>query len=89
MSRILVIDNYDSFTWNLVHLIGPEVSAIDVVRNDEVSAEEVRRLAPDAIVLSPGPCTPNEAGISLEVVREVSPTVPTSGCENTAVGIIS
>jgi anthranilate synthase component 2 len=79
MSRILVIDNYDSFTWNLVHLIGPEVSAIDVVRNDEVSAEEVRRLAPDAIVLSPGPCTPNEAGISLEVLRAVSPEVPTLG----------
>jgi anthranilate synthase component 2 len=79
MSRILVVDNYDSFTWNLVHLIGPEVDAIDVVRNDEVGAEDIKRLAPDAIVLSPGPCTPNEAGISLELVREVSPTIPTLG----------
>lgn len=79
MSRILVIDNYDSFTWNLVHLIGPEVETIEVVRNDEVGADEVKRLAPDAIVLSPGPCTPNEAGISLDVVREVSPAIPTLG----------
>ncbi len=79
MSRILVIDNYDSFTWNLVHLIGPQVRSVEVVRNDEVDAEAVLALHPDAIVLSPGPCTPNEAGISLEVVRRVSPTIPTLG----------
>ena len=79
MSRILVIDNYDSFTWNLVHLIGPQVDSIDVVRNDEVGADDVLALDPDAVVLSPGPCTPNEAGISLEIVRRVAPTIPTLG----------
>jgi anthranilate synthase component 2 len=79
MSRILVIDNYDSFTWNLVHLIGPQVNSIDVVRNDEVGTDDVLALNPDAIVLSPGPCTPNEAGISLEIVRRVAPTIPTLG----------
>jgi anthranilate synthase component 2 len=79
MTRVLVIDNYDSFTWNLVHLIGPQAGSIDVVRNDEVTAQEVLSERPDAIVLSPGPCTPNEAGISLDVVRQVSPTIPTLG----------
>jgi anthranilate synthase component 2 len=79
MTRVLVIDNYDSFTWNLVHLIGPQAGSIDVVRNDEVSAEDVLAEKPDAIVLSPGPCTPNEAGISLAVVRQVSPMIPTLG----------
>ena len=79
MLRILVIDNYDSFTWNLVHLIGGFTTAIDVVRNDEVTPEAILADAPDAIVLSPGPCTPNEAGVCLDVVRRVSPTVPTFG----------
>jgi anthranilate synthase component 2 len=79
MTRVLVIDNYDSFTWNLVHLIGPQAGSIEVVRNDEVSAADVLADKPDAIVLSPGPCTPNEAGISLDIVRQVSPTIPTLG----------
>jgi anthranilate synthase component 2 len=79
MTRVLVIDNYDSFTWNLVHLIGPQAGSIEVVRNDEVSAKDVLAEKPDAIVLSPGPCTPNEAGISLDVVRQVSPMIPTLG----------
>lgn len=79
MSKVLVLDNYDSFTWNLVHLIGPLASAIEVVRNDEVSADDVMARRPDAIVISPGPCTPNEAGISLDLVRRVSPTIPTLG----------
>ncbi len=69
MSDILVIDNYDSFTWNLVHLIGPLAGSIEVVRNDAITVEEIRRRAPDALVLSPGPCTPSEAGICLDVVR--------------------
>jgi anthranilate synthase component 2 len=79
MSKVLVLDNYDSFTWNLVHLIGPLAGSIEVVRNDEVSVDDVRSFAPDAIVVSPGPCTPNEAGISLDVIREVAPKVPTLG----------
>jgi anthranilate synthase component 2 len=64
MTRVLVIDNYDSFTWNLVHLLGPLATSVDVVRNDAISTDEVLASPPDAIVLSPGPCTPNEAAIS-------------------------
>jgi anthranilate synthase component II len=79
MSGIVVIDNYDSFTWNLVHLIGPLVDAIRVVRNDETTAQALLAEAPDAIVLSPGPCTPNEAGISLDVIRDCGATVPILG----------
>jgi anthranilate synthase component 2 len=74
MSRLLVIDNYDSFTWNLVHLLGPLVSAVEVVRNDETSAEAVVAAEYDAVVLSPGPCTPNEAGICLDLVRHAAAT---------------
>ena len=62
MTRVLVIDNYDSFTWNLVHLLGPLATRVDVVRNDAITTDEVLAARPDAIVLSPGPCTPNEAG---------------------------
>ena len=76
---ILVIDNYDSFTWNLVHLIGPLVRSVEVVRNDETSVEAIRARAPHAIVLSPGPCTPNEAGICLEVIRDLGATTPIFG----------
>ena len=79
MSNVLVIDNYDSFTWNLVHLIGPLCGSIDVVRNDAVTVEDIRARAPDAIVLSPGPCTPNEAGICLEAVRELGSEIPIFG----------
>ena len=79
MAEVVVIDNYDSFTWNLVHLIGPLVERIRVVRNDETTAEALLAQAPDAIVLSPGPCTPNEAGICLDVVRDVGRSVPIFG----------
>ena len=79
MSTVLVLDNYDSFTWNLVHLIGQLVATIEVVRNDEVSVADVRALAPKAIVVSPGPCTPNEAGISLDLIRDLAPEIPTLG----------
>lgn len=79
MTRVLVVDNYDSFTWNLVHLIGPLAGSIDVVRNDEVTTDAVLAARPDAIVISPGPCTPNEAGISLELVEKVGPRIPTLG----------
>ena len=79
MAAVVVVDNYDSFTWNLVHLIGPLVERIRVVRNDETTPEKLLDEAPDAIVLSPGPCTPNEAGICLDVIREVGPRVPVFG----------
>ncbi|HEY8384245.1 MAG TPA: aminodeoxychorismate/anthranilate synthase component II [Microvirga sp.] len=79
MTRVLVIDNYDSFTWNLVHLIGPLASAVEVVRNDATTAEAVLADRPDAIVLSPGPKTPNEAGLCLDLVERASPTIPTFG----------
>lgn len=76
---ILVIDNYDSFTWNLVHYIGGQGAEVDVVRNDKISADEVIASDPDAIVLSPGPCTPNEAGICLELVEKASASIPMLG----------
>ena len=79
MSNVLVIDNYDSFTWNLVHLIGPLCGRIDVVRNDQLDVAGIRARAPDALVLSPGPCTPNEAGVCLDVVRELGAEVPIFG----------
>jgi anthranilate synthase component II len=79
MTRVLVIDNYDSFTWNLVHLVAPLVGEVEVVRNDGTSVEAVRAARPDAIILSPGPCTPNEAGICLDLVRRASPEIPTFG----------
>jgi len=76
---ILVIDNYDSFTWNLVQYLGEIGAEPTVRRNDEVSVDDVRRLAPERIVVSPGPCTPAEAGISVDVIRELGPTIPILG----------
>ena len=78
-ARLLMIDNYDSFTYNLVQYLGELGEDVKVVRNDEMTADEVERLAPARIVLSPGPCTPNEAGISLEVVRRFAGRVPILG----------
>jgi anthranilate synthase component II len=76
---ILVIDNYDSFTYNLVQYLG-ELGADPVVhRNDAIGVEDVGRLAPSAIVLSPGPCTPREAGITLDVIRRWGSTIPMLG----------
>jgi anthranilate synthase/aminodeoxychorismate synthase-like glutamine amidotransferase len=65
----LVIDNYDSFTYNLVQYLGELGAALEVVRNDQASVDELLRSAPDRVVVSPGPCTPDQAGITLEVVR--------------------
>ena len=79
MSDVLVIDNYDSFTWNLVHLIGPLSGRVAVERNDAITVAQIRERAPDAIVLSPGPCSPNEAGICLDVVRELGAEIPIFG----------
>ncbi|MBR9988256.1 MAG: aminodeoxychorismate/anthranilate synthase component II [Gemmatimonadetes bacterium] len=76
---LLVIDNYDSFTWNLVQLIG-ELGVEPVVkRNDEISVDDIADLAPERIVISPGPCTPAEAGISVDVIRRYGATIPTLG----------
>ncbi len=76
---LLVIDNYDSFTWNLVQFLG-ELGAEPVVRrNDEIPLDEIEALQPDRIVISPGPCTPAEAGISVDVVRRFGPTTPILG----------
>ena len=69
---ILVIDNYDSFTYNLVHYIGACGEEVVVKRNDEITLEEIQKLNPDKVIISPGPCTPNEAGISVELVKNTS-----------------
>jgi len=76
---ILMIDNYDSFTFNLVQYLGELGADVAVHRNDQIDVEGVRRLAPDGIVISPGPCTPNEAGISLEVIRAFAGEIPLLG----------
>jgi anthranilate synthase component II len=69
MTSVLIIDNYDSFTYNLVQYLGELGAEVGVVRNDKATVEELRRLGPDRVVVSPGPCTPREAGISVEAVR--------------------
>jgi anthranilate synthase/aminodeoxychorismate synthase-like glutamine amidotransferase len=77
--RVLIIDNYDSFTYNLVQYLGELEAEVLVRRNDEVSPEEVAALHPDRIVISPGPCTPNEAGVSLGVIEKAPEGVPILG----------
>ncbi|OTA41735.1 MAG: anthranilate synthase component 2, partial [Symbiobacterium thermophilum] len=76
---IVVIDNYDSFTYNLVQCLGELGATLAVYRNDQVSVEQVAAARPEAIVISPGPCTPDEAGISLELIRRLGPTTPILG----------
>ncbi len=76
---ILVIDNYDSFTYNLVQYFGELGAAIRVVRNDQITLDEIEKLAPERIVVSPGPCTPHEAGVSCEVIRTFGPRIPVLG----------
>ena len=76
---ILMIDNYDSFTYNLVQYLGELGEDVRVVRNDELSVADIGRLAPEKIVISPGPCTPNEAGISVALIRELGGTAPILG----------
>ena len=77
--RVLVLDNYDSFTYNLVQYLGELGAEVLVRRNDEASPDEVPKLHLDRIVISPGPCTPSEAGISLEVIGKASAEVPLLG----------
>lgn len=76
---VLMIDNYDSFTYNLVQYLGELGEEVVVYRNDQIEVDEIARLAPQHIVISPGPCTPNEAGISVTVIERFGPSVPILG----------
>ncbi len=76
---VLLIDNYDSFTYNLFHYLGELGADVRVVRNDEITAGEALKSGAESIVLSPGPCTPNEAGICLEVIEKANGTIPILG----------
>ncbi len=79
MPNVVLIDNYDSFTWNLVHALGALGAKVEVYRNDAISVDALAAKQPDAIVISPGPCTPNEAGISLEIIRRLGGKTPILG----------
>ena len=76
---LLMIDNYDSFTFNIVQYLGQMGQDVQVYRNDKISLDEIRALKPQAIFLSPGPCTPKEAGITVDVVRELYTSIPMMG----------
>ncbi len=79
MLRVVVIDNYDSFTYNLVQYLGELGAEVLVFRNDAIAPERIAELEPTHLVISPGPCTPNEAGISVEVIRQYAGKVPILG----------
>ncbi|MDR7194181.1 anthranilate synthase component II [Luteimonas terrae] len=76
---LLMIDNYDSFTWNLVQYLQALGAEVRVERNDALSVDAIEKLAPERIVISPGPCTPNEAGVSLELIERLGATTPILG----------
>ncbi len=76
---LLMIDNYDSFTYNLVQYLGELGVTVKVIRNDELDVDAIEALAPERIVISPGPCTPNEAGVSVDVVRRFGERLPILG----------
>jgi para-aminobenzoate synthetase component II len=76
---ILVIDNYDSFTYNLVQYLGELGAQLEIVRNDKLDVAGILQMAPRRIVISPGPCTPNEAGVSLDVIKLLGETIPILG----------
>ncbi len=77
--RVLLVDNYDSFTFNVVQLLGELGARVEVHRNDEITVDEIRRRAPEGLVLSPGPCTPNEAGVTLEAITGLAGAIPMLG----------
>jgi anthranilate synthase/aminodeoxychorismate synthase-like glutamine amidotransferase len=77
--KLLLIDNYDSFTYNLAQYLGELRANVQVERNDAITVDAIATLAPDAIVISPGPCTPNEAGISMDVIRTYAGKIPILG----------
>ena len=76
---VLVIDNYDSFTYNLVQYLGELKVDLQVYRNDQITLEKIRELNPDRILVSPGPCSPTEAGLSNEIIREFGRKIPLFG----------
>ncbi|GAA3966302.1 aminodeoxychorismate/anthranilate synthase component II [Allohahella marinimesophila] len=76
---LLMIDNYDSFTYNIVQYLGELGADVRVVRNDELTVDDIAKMAPEKIVISPGPCTPNEAGISMDVIRRFAGEIPLLG----------
>jgi para-aminobenzoate synthetase component 2 len=76
---VLLLDNYDSFTYNLAQYLGELGCALEVRRNDEITTEEIARMKPERIVISPGPCTPREAGISIELIRRFAGEIPILG----------
>jgi anthranilate synthase/aminodeoxychorismate synthase-like glutamine amidotransferase len=78
-TMVLMIDNYDSFTYNLVQYLGQLGQEVAVYRNDKITIDEIRNLKPNAIFLSPGPCTPKEAGITVDVIKEFHKSIPTMG----------
>jgi anthranilate synthase/aminodeoxychorismate synthase-like glutamine amidotransferase len=78
-AMLLIIDNYDSFTYNLVQYFGEMGAQMEIRRNDQVTLDEIRQLRPDHICVSPGPCTPKEAGISCDVIRTFGPSIPLLG----------
>lgn len=77
--KVVMVDNYDSFTYNLVQYLGELGAEVTVLRNDQVTVEDIAKLAPDKIVISPGPCTPKEAGISVETIRKFAGVIPILG----------
>lgn len=77
--KVVMVDNYDSFTYNLVQYLGELGAQVEVVRNDQTSIDEIKAMAPDKLVISPGPCTPNEAGISVDVIKTFSGHCPILG----------
>jgi len=79
MTKLLIIDNYDSFTYNLAQAFGTMGAEIAVHRNDQISLEAIRTMQPDRIVISPGPGTPDDGGISLDVLQQIAPAIPTLG----------
>lgn len=76
---LLMIDNYDSFTYNVVQYLGELGADVRVFRNDKITIDEINQLSPDRIVISPGPCTPNEAGVSIEVIQKLAGKIPMLG----------
>ena len=79
MIRVLMIDNYDSFTYNIVQYLQELGAEVLVHRNDQITLEQIEEIAPDRLVISPGPCTPNEAGVSLKVIRHFAGRIPILG----------
>lgn len=79
MARVLMVDNYDSFTYNIVQYLGELGAEVEVHRNDEITVEDIERMAPSHVVISPGPCTPNEAGISVAAIKHFAGKLPILG----------